>query len=363
MNISSFIKTASNFPPHIAVLMRGSTGIGKSAIVKQIADSNNLPLVDVRGSTMTEGDVGGYPDVEAMKKNNIMTFCMPSWFVRACKEPVVLFLDELNRSLPSVQQSFFQLVLDRQLGNDVNGNPYNLHPETKIFAAVNHGNEYDVNDMDPALMRRFWVVDVNITFADWKKWASKNNVDSLIIDFLKTRSLHLAPDPSKFEPGSVFPTPASWARLDETLKYNNIDLLKDRKGKKTLLFNLSSGFIGKTTAIEFVDFIEKYEVNITPENVLNEFDKFEKQLKELSNDRINMLIERIAQHGKANDWNLSQGKNLGKFGRMISQEMLIHLWSEITETNNLKSIQSFHSYIGTYLVEVANSTKDLLSKK
>ena len=109
--------------------------------------------------------------------------------------------------------------------------------------------------------------------------------------------------------------------------------------------------------------VEKYEVNITPENVLNEFDKFENQLKELSNDRINMLIERIAQHGKANDWNLSQGKNLGKFGRMISQEMLIHLWSEITETNNLKSIQSFHSYIGTYLVEVANSTKDLLSKK
>ena len=30
-------------------------------------------------------------------------------------------LDELNRSLPGVQQSFFQLVLDRALGNDKNG--------------------------------------------------------------------------------------------------------------------------------------------------------------------------------------------------------------------------------------------------
>ena len=47
---------------------------------------------------MQEGDVGGYPDLEGMKENGIMTFCMPSWFVRACREPVVLMLDELNRS-------------------------------------------------------------------------------------------------------------------------------------------------------------------------------------------------------------------------------------------------------------------------
>jgi MoxR-like ATPase len=69
-------------------------------------------------------------------------------------------LDELNRSLPGVQQSFFQLVLDRELGNDKDGNPYKFHPETRIFAAVNHGSEYDVNEMDPALLRRFWTVDL-----------------------------------------------------------------------------------------------------------------------------------------------------------------------------------------------------------
>ena len=83
---------------------------------------------------MSEGDVQGYPDIEGMKEKGIMTFCMPSWFVRACNEPVVLFLDEFNRGLRSVQQSFFQIVLDRQLGNDENGNPYNIHPETRIFA-------------------------------------------------------------------------------------------------------------------------------------------------------------------------------------------------------------------------------------
>ena len=157
MDIATFKIVAPALPSHIAILMRGPTGVGKSHLARQIADAHGLPFIDVRGSTMSEGDVGGYPDIEGMKESGVMTFCMPAWFIRACNEPVVLMLDELNRSLPGVQQSFFQLVLDRELGNDKNGVPYRLHPETRVIAAVNHGSEYDVNEMDPALLRRFWV--------------------------------------------------------------------------------------------------------------------------------------------------------------------------------------------------------------
>tara|TARA_E500000331_G_scaffold325530_1_gene342781 strand:+ start:385 stop:1473 length:1089 start_codon:yes stop_codon:yes gene_type:complete len=361
MNISSFISIASKLPPHIAILMRGSTGIGKSAITAQISQNIKKPLIDVRGSTMTEGDVGGYPDVEGMKKKKVMTFCMPSWFIRACEEPVVLFLDELNRSLPAVQQAFFQIVLDRCLGNDEFGNAYQLHPETRIFAAVNHGSEYDVNEMDPALLRRFWTVDIHPSPEDWFAWAKKNNVDPLIIEFLTTRTLHLAPEPSSFEPGSVFPTPASWTRFDESLKFAGIDLLKSgKKGDgKALIFNLASGFIGNPTAIEFSDFVEKYEVNITPEDILNRFDDVKEKVEQMSNDRLNLLIERLAEYGKTNDWDVTQGENASKLGRMISEEMLLHMWNKVTETKNMKTIQNFHKFIGNYLVEVVNNSKNL----
>jgi MoxR-like ATPase len=141
MDIKTFKKIATQLPAEMAVLMRGPTGVGKSFLAKQAAEDLGLPFIDVRGSTMSEGDVGGYPDLEGMKKNGIMTFCMPSWFIRACKEPCVVMLDELNRSLPGVQQSFFQLVLDRELGNDEDGVPYRLHPGTRVFAAVNWGSE------------------------------------------------------------------------------------------------------------------------------------------------------------------------------------------------------------------------------
>lgn len=360
MNIQSFLKIVKNLPPHHAVLMRAGTGVGKSSIVSQISNGINLPLIDVRASIMSEGDVQGYPDIEGMKEKGIMTFCMPSWFVRACNEPVVLFLDEFNRGLPSVQQSFFQIVLDRQLGNDENGIPYNIHPDTRIFAAINHGNEYDVNEMDPALLRRFWTIDLKPTKDDWISWAKSKNVDNLIIEFLKTRSSHLFVDLEKINPGNVFPTPASWARFDEVLKFCEIDLYKN---KDTFdIFNTAIGFLGQEASVEFTDFVKKYEIIVTPEQLLKSFDKCKDKLTSMSNDRINSLIERLGEHGTTNNWTVSQSKNAAKLGKMISEEMMIHFWSCVTKGKNIETIQKFHKEIGQYVVEIVNSNRDILSK-
>lgn len=359
MDISSFVKTAASIPPHIAILLRGSTGIGKSAIVSQIGKSVNKPVIDVRGSTMSEGDVIGFPDMEGMKKNGVMTFCMPSWFVRCCKEPVILFLDEMNRSLPQVQQSFFQIVLDRMLGNDENGTPYEIHPETQVIAAINYGAEYDVNDIDPALLRRFWTCDIDPDLDTWITWAKDNNIDFMITEFLRTRSKHFAPSPANIEPGKVFPTPASWTRLDETFKFSNIDLTNKGQSTKALVFNLASGFLGAEAAIEFSDFVEKYESIVTPEDVLNSYTRFKEKINNMSNDRINGLIEQIGEHAKSNNWSVTQAENAAIFAKSISEEMLIHFWSEITKGKNIETIQKLHKFLGDYLVDVVNSNKDI----
>lgn len=361
MNISSFTEIAASIPPHIAILMRGQTGIGKSAIAKQVADKKNLVLIDVRGSTMSEGDVIGYPDIEAMKTNGVMTFCMPSWFMRACKEPVVLFLDELNRSLPQVQQAFFQIVLDRALGNDKNGLPYTLHPETQVIAAVNHGSEYDVNEMDPALLRRFWTCDIDPSVDTWILWAKDNGVPFIITEFLKTRSTHFSPSPANIDPGKVFPTPASWTRLAETLSWVNFDIDNKSNFTKEFIYNIASGFVGIEAAVEFADYVEKYESDVTPENVLDSFNRYKDKISQMTNDRINGLIERIGEHASQNNWNVTQGKNAAAFAKTISEEMLVHFWSEVTKSKNIETIQQFHKNIGDYLVSVVNNNKDIVN--
>ena len=207
MDIKTFVSLAPRLPAEIAVLMRGPTGVGKSHLAKAVAKHLSLPFIDVRGSTMDESKVTGIPDFEVSKELGVSTFVLPSWFVRACREPVVLMLDELNRSMPQVMQAFFQVVLDRELGNDANGNPMKLHPDTRVLAAVNWGSEYDVNDMDPALLRRFWVVDLEPTTKDWLVWAEKSGIDPVTIDFIRQNPVHLRVDVGSVEPGTVAPTP------------------------------------------------------------------------------------------------------------------------------------------------------------
>ncbi len=354
MDIKTFTSTAHTLPPEMAILLRGPTGIGKSFLAKEVANNLSLPLIDVRGSTMQEGDVGGYPDLEGMKENGIMTFCMPSWFVRACQEPVVLMLDELNRALPGVMQSFFQIVLDRELGNDASGVPYKLHPETRVIAAINSGAEYTVEEMDPALLRRFWVVDLEPTVDDFVSWAT-GKLNPIIIDFVRQHPEHLRVDPSSVESGTVVPCPASWHRLDTTLTHAKLIDSPASQG----FYAICTGFVGTEASIQFVDFARNYARQVTAEDVLNSFDEFKDKLDEMTTDRTNALIDKVANWCKDNNLTLGQAKNIKKWSDMLGDEIVVHMWNRISSTQNLSNIQKLHKLIGTRIVEAVNVSRNL----
>ncbi len=360
MDIKTFTAVAPNLPPHIAVLMRGPTGVGKSHLARQVADTLELPFIDVRGSTMSEGDAGGYPDIESMKETGIMTFCMPSWFVRACQEPVVLMLDELNRSLPGVQQSFFQLVLDRELGNDKNGIPYRLHPSTRIIAAVNHGAEYDVNEMDPALLRRFWVTDLEPTTEDWIIWGKSAGIDPVLVDFIRQNPVHLRVDPSEVEPGTICPNPASWHRVDESLKHMGL-VPQDVAGKERPqgLYAVCLGLVGAEAAIAFSDFIENYEMVISAEDILDNWKDTEEKVKALNAEGQGTVIEKLAEHFEKNAWSVSQAKNAAAFAGTLSDEMLVHFWNKAVATQNVPNIQKLHKLLGQRVVKAVKASRDI----
>ena len=356
MDIKTFKNTAHRLPADVAVLMRGPTGVGKSFLGKAAADELGLPFIDVRGSTMSEGDVGGYPDIEGMKETGVMTFCMPSWFMRACREPVVLMLDELNRSLPGVQQSFFQLVLDRELGNDKNGVPYRLHPETRVIAAVNHGAEYDVNDMDPALLRRFWVVDLEPTTEDWILWANENGVDKVTIDFIRQNPAHLRVDPSGIEPGSVAPNPASWHRLDTSLVHMGYAPAEIAGTTPPGFYAVASGFVGTEAAIAFTDFVKNYEKVISAEDVL---EGRVTDGSDLEASSAASLIDKLAEHCGDNTWTKAQAKNVGEFAESLTGELMVQLWNRVSATQKLENIQKLHKLIGQKVVAMVQASRSV----
>ena len=360
MDIKTFKNLAAKLPPHVAVLMRGPTGVGKSHMGKALAEELDLAFLDVRGSTMDESQVSGIPDFETSKTAGVATFCLPSWYVRACREPVVLMLDELNRSMPQVMQSFFQIVLDRELGNNVDGKPLRLHPDTRVIAAVNHGSEYDVNDMDPALLRRFWVVDLDPTVTDWIEWAGENEIDPVTIDYVRQHPEHFRVDPASVEPGTVIPTPASWHRLDESLRFMGMGASNIAGTRPEGFYALASGFIGTEAAISYTDFVNRYERVISAEDVLaGKID--EERAESLNASEAMAVLDKLVNHCKDNTWKKKDAKNITKFVQSRGGEQLVYFWNSISKTQVLSNIQLIHAEIGQDVVRLVREARGLSS--
>lgn len=360
MDIKTFKTLAGSLPPHIAVLMRGPTGVGKSYMAKGLADSLGLPFLDVRGSTMDESQVSGIPDFETSKTEGVATFCLPSFYVRACREPVVLMLDELNRSMPQVMQSFFQIVLDRELGNNVDGEPLRLHPETRVIAAVNWGNEYDVSDMDPALLRRFWVVDLAPTADDWIAWARVNNVDDILIDFIQHHPEHLRVEPSSVEPGTIIPTPASWDRLGQSLQYMGMAPADVCGSRPDGFYSLCTGFVGTEAAIAFSEFVAKYARVISAKDILTGSVDVDR-LKNLPASNSIGVLDKLVNQQMKETWTNKEGDNIMRFLELRSEEQWVYFWNQLAKTRRLENISLMHKRVGKKVAALVREAKGLSS--
>ena len=90
----------------------GPPGVGKSAVVTQLAREGGLPVIDIRAPLLDPTDLRGIPAVVGDRAE----WFAPSFLPRADATPGILFFDELNAAPPIVQASLYQLVLDRRIG-------------------------------------------------------------------------------------------------------------------------------------------------------------------------------------------------------------------------------------------------------
>lgn len=362
MDAKTLVQCMNALPPEQSILIRGDHGVGKSQLVHQLAKNQNKVLIDVRASTMQEGDVVGYPDLEKIKETGVSCFALPSWFVRACMEPCILFLDELNRGLIGVQNGMFQVVLDRELGNGPDGKPRRLHPETQVVAAINVGGDYTVTEMDPALLDRFWAVDFIPTVEDWIHWAENAGVNDLIIDFIRNHPEHLRPTKA-MEAGKIAPTQRSWDKLDKALKHAKIDLAQCGGNAPSILYPISMGFIGVEAAASLKSFVDNYAQVITAENILNDWSKFEKIVKDMKTEKKLMIIEKVKNHCKNNPWDLVQSTNLKKFFDCCTGEQKMSLYNGVLSSGNTKNLSGFHSMVKDEIMNVINKAMSVSQKK
>jgi len=350
MNFTTFLECAKAMPANISILGRGDHGIGKSQLVFQLGEHFGLPVLDKRLSQMSEGDIIGLPKVEG----GVTMFCPPEWYELACSRPCLLFFDELNRATPEVMQAAFQICLDR-----VHLSGRKLHPETRIFACVNSAQNYQINEMDPALLDRFWTVDLKPTPEEWLENFAKPRLHTYIYGFVKSNQRFLDPNP-KAEASAVEPSRRSYERLNNALLLANVMDQPDAG----LFYNLSRGFIGNEAAIAFTGYVKNLDKQITAADILDNFPKFKKKIGELGQEKWNICIDKIKEHVAKHSLTEAQGENLGKFSDILPDELIVVLWGSLSTPGmeKMTQVRIAHKALVKHILRIFKDNPDAMKK-
>lgn len=224
------------------LFIHGSPGIGKSYIVADVADKNNLELVDIRLSQMDPVDLRGVPSI----KEDQTVWMPPVFFPKKTDSEGILFLDELNSAPPSVQAAIYQLVLNRKMGE------YVLPKGWRIICAGNRVSDRGVVFRLPTpLANRMVHLHVQARFDDFKLFAIKEGLHPFVIGFLGFRPDLLSTEPVvEDDANPAFATPRSYHMLSRIIK---------EKEDVNHIASIIYGTVGYSAGIEFISYVKVYE--------------------------------------------------------------------------------------------------------
>lgn len=275
-------KLLETMPAEQNIMLSGRHGIGKSEILTRFYQKRGMKVVSLFLGQMSDpGDLIGLPHKD--EKSGRTKFMPPYWFPVDGK-PIVLFLDELNRARPEVLQTIMDLALNRKLAGK------KLPEGSILISAVNDGEEYQLTDLDPALVSRFNIYTFMPTIAEWLLWANENGLDERVIGFIHDHGEWLDGENEKvnqYQGLEKSPDRRAWKKVSDLIK-NVAELNEDYK-----LF--IAGIVGvRATAAFFAALNEMKE--ISGRDVLLDFRKVEGKLAEMQIHELSVINEDIYRY-------------------------------------------------------------------
>ena len=227
--------------------VQSSPGIGKSSIMREIANEHNLKMIDHRLSTSEPSDLTGLPRfvngfAEFVPFADL--FPVESTPLPEGKDGFMLFMDEFNSASKAVQGASYKLILDRMTGQ------HRLHERCIITAAGNLATDRAiVNPISTAMQSRLVHIHMVVSFKEWlEDVAIKQNYDPRIISFLsqfESKLMDFRPD----HHGKTFASPRTWEFMNRLIKGKEVT--EDKAA-------LYAGTITSEIAAEFVQYTKVF---------------------------------------------------------------------------------------------------------
>lgn len=241
--------------------IQSSPGLGKSAIVKQIAKDFDLELIDLRLSQCAPEDLMGLP----MRRGDgdqaraffapFETFPIAGQDLPKGKNGWLLFLDEFNSATKMVQAAAYKLALDKMVGQA------HLHENCFVVCAGNLASDRAiVTQQSTAMQSRLTHYEMVADHEEFMKHAVKAGFDHRVLGFLEFQpgKLH------SFQPDHqdrTFPCPRTWEFVSRKIK-----------GREESEFTVAglAACISDGVAVELHTFIREYSKLPKYQKILDE---------------------------------------------------------------------------------------------
>ena len=276
INAKELEKVLATTPAEQNVMLVGKHGIGKSEILTKYYKNEGMKVVTLFLGQMSDpGDLIGLPNKN--EKTSKTDFMPPYWFPTD-EKPIVLFLDELNRARPEVLQTIMDLTLNRTLAGR------RLPDGSRIISAVNDGEEYQLTDLDPALVSRFNIYNFRPTVAEWLLWASENGLDERVVNFISENNSFLDDTSNEFGGLEKSPDRRAWKRVS--------DIIKGADSLQNIHKKIIGGIIGVKATNHFYEFVASSKALSGKEAMLH-FSKHKAEVGNMPLHELSILNESI----------------------------------------------------------------------
>ena len=210
------------------IFMIGVPGIGKTAIMEQIASELDVGLVSYSMTHHTRQSALGLPFIEKKiyggKEYNVSEYTMSEIIATVYNtmeasghKEGILFLDEINCVSETLAPAMLQFLQYKIFGT-------HKVPEGWIVVTAGNPPEYNnsVREFDVAIWDRLKRVDVEADYSVWKEYAYKSGVHSAITTYLDIKKNNFYSIETTVN-GKSFVTARGWSDLSDIIKLYEIN--------------------------------------------------------------------------------------------------------------------------------------------